>query len=117
MQKAYLGRLVDNFTDGLGNLLSALNDILQNAGANNVAEGGLRALNQGLADVADSKCGFVRRDDVVVDDRRERQIDVVLGLRSISKSPDTLFNSATYHADLFGHLNNLNLHVDLVHVS
>jgi len=42
-----------------------------------VAEGGLRALDEGLADVGDAEGGFVGRGDVVVDDGCELEVDVV----------------------------------------
>ena len=61
-----------------------------------MAEGGLCALDEGLADVADAEGGLVRRGDVVVDDRCEVQGDVVLG-----------------HADLLRHLDDLDLDIYL----
>lgn len=64
-----------------------------------MAEGGLRTLNEGLADVGDAKGGNVRGDDVVVDDRGQAQGDVVLG-----------------HADLLGDLCDLDLDVHLEEV-
>jgi hypothetical protein len=50
---------------------------LEHAGADDVAEGGLRALDEGLADVGDAKGGFVGGGDVVVDDGGELEVDVV----------------------------------------
>lgn len=61
-----------------------------------MAESGLGALNEGLADVGDAEGGLMGADDVVVDDRGEVEGDVVLG-----------------HADLLGDLDDLNLDVDL----
>lgn len=90
------GRLFDDLADGLGDLLAALDDILQHAGADDVAQGGLGALDEGLAQVGDAEGGLVRAGDVVVDDGGEGQVDVVLG-----------------HADLLGHLDDLDLDVDL----
>lgn len=86
----------DDLADGLCNLLAALNHILQHTGADDMAEGGLSALNESLADVGDAKSRFVRRCDVVVDDGGEVDVDVVLG-----------------HADLAGHLDDLDLDVHL----
>lgn len=80
----------------MGDLLAALDDILQYTRADDVAEGGLGALDEGLADVADAEGGFVRGGDVVVDDGCEVQGDVVLG-----------------HADLLWHLDDLDLDVYL----
>ncbi len=62
------GHILYDLANALGDLLAALNDVLQHAGAHDVAEGGLGALDQGLADVGDAEGGLVRRDDVVVDD-------------------------------------------------
>ena len=59
-------------------------------------ESGLRALDEGLADVADAKRGLVRRYDVVIDDRGQVERDIILG-----------------HAHLTRHLHNLDLDVDL----
>ena len=59
-------------------------------------EGRLSPLYQCLADVADAECSLMRAGDVVVDDARQVQRDVVLG-----------------HADLLGHLDDLNLDIDL----
>ena len=90
------GHVLNDLANGLGNLLAALNDVLEDARANDVAQRGLGALDEGLADVGDAKGGLVGRDNVVVDDRGEAQGDVVLG-----------------HADLFRDLCNLDLNVDL----
>jgi hypothetical protein len=65
------GDILDDLADALGNLLPALNDFLEDTGAHDVAEGRLGPLNQGLADVGDTKSGLMRRDDVVVDDACE----------------------------------------------
>lgn len=90
------GDILDNLADALGNLLTALDDVLQNASTDDVAQGGLGTLDQGLADVADAKGGLVRADNVVVDDAGEVEVDVVLG-----------------HAHLLGDLDDLDLDVDL----
>lgn len=71
------GGLFDDFADRLRDLLAALDHVLQHARADNVAEGGLRALDEGLADVGDAEGGFVGRGDVVVDDGCELEVDVV----------------------------------------
>lgn len=93
------GDVLDDLADGLGNLLAALNDVLEDAGADDVAEGGLGALHEGLADVGDAKGGLVRGDDVVVDDGLEAEGDVVF-----------------CHADLLGDVGRLDLDVDLEEV-
>lgn len=89
-------RLLDNLTNRLGNLLSALNHVLQDTRTNNMTQCRLGALDKRLADVADAKGGLVRRRNAVVNDRRQLQRDIVL-----------------CHADLLGHLDNLHLDVDL----
>lgn len=61
-----------------------------------MAQSGLGTLNEGLTDVADAKGGLVWRGDVIVDYGGKLQVNVIFG-----------------HADLFWHLNDLNLHVDL----
>lgn len=61
-----------------------------------MAQGGLGALDEGLAHIGDAEGGLVGRDDVVVDDGVEMEGDVVLG-----------------HAGLLGHFGNLDLDVDL----
>ena len=87
---------LDDFADGLSDLLATLDDVLQHAGADDVSERSLGALDQGGADVGDAEGGLVRARDVIVDDRGQSQVDVVLG-----------------HAHLFGHLDDLDLDVDL----
>lgn len=72
------GRLIDNLANGGCDLLAALNDVLEGAGADDMAQGGLGALDEGLADVGDAEGGLVGRGDVVVDDRGEPEVDVVL---------------------------------------
>lgn len=90
------GDVFDDFPDGLGEFLAALDDVLEDAGADHVAEGGLGALDEGLADVGDAEGGLVGGYDVVVDDRGEVDTDVVFG-----------------HADLLGDFDDLDLDVDL----
>ena len=58
----------DDFANRLRNFLAAFDHVLEYARANHVAESGLRALDQCLADVGDAKGGFVGGYDVVVDD-------------------------------------------------
>lgn len=89
------GDLLDYLCGRLGDLLAALDHVLQHAGTNDVAQGGLGALDEGLLDVGDAKGGLVRGGDLVVDDRGQVEGNVVLG-----------------HADLAGHFDNLDLHVD-----
>ena len=62
------GDVFDDFTNRLGDFFTAFDHLLQNAGTDNVSQGGLRAFDEGLLDVADAEGGFVRGDDVVVDD-------------------------------------------------
>lgn len=69
---------------------------MEDAGADDVAQGGLGALDEGLADVGDAEGSLVGRDDVVVDDAGKVEVDVVLG-----------------HANLLGDLDDLDLDVDL----
>lgn len=88
--------VLDDLSNALGDLLAALNDILEHTGTDDVAEGGLGALDEGLADVGNAEGGLVGGDDVVVDDRGQVEGDVVLG-----------------HADLLGNLDNLDLDVHL----
>lgn len=90
------GNILDNLANRLRELLPTLNDVLQNARTNDVAQGGLGPLDQGLTNIGDSKGGFVRAHDVVIDDRGEVQGDVVFG-----------------HADLLRDLDDLNLDIDL----
>ena len=77
----------DDLADRLRKLFAALDDVLENASSDDVAEGGLRAFDEGLADVGDAESGFVGGGDVVVDDGGEVEGDVVFG-----------------HTDLFGNL-------------
>jgi hypothetical protein len=94
------GGLLDDLADRLGNFLAALDHVLEHTGADHVAEGGLGALDQGLADVGDAEGGFVGGGDVVVDDGGELQVDVVFG-----------------HADLLGDLCGIALAVMRVSVA
>jgi len=59
------GHILDDFADADGDLLSALYNILEDARTNNMAERGLRALDERLAYVADAKGGLVWADKVV----------------------------------------------------
>lgn len=88
--------ILDNFTNRLGKLLATLNDILQDTRSNNVSQGGLGSLHQGLTDVGDTKSRLVRRCNVIVDDRSQVECNIVLG-----------------HAHLTWHLDNLDLDIDL----
>ena len=90
------GCLLNDLPDRVGNFFTTLDHILENAGTDNMAERSLCSLDQSLANVADAKGRFVGRCDAVVNDRRQRERDIVLG-----------------HADLLGHLDNLDLNVDL----
>ena len=90
------GNIFDNFTDGLCNLFTALDHILQYAGANNVSQRCLRALDKCLANIADAESSLVRRYDMIVNDRGEVEGDVVL-----------------CHADLTGYFDDLDLDINL----
>lgn len=90
------GDILDDLSDGLGNFLTALNDVLENAGTDNVAQGGLGTLHKSLADVGNAKGSLVGADNVVVDDGCELERDIVLG-----------------HANLLGDFSSLNFNVDL----
>ena len=69
----------DDFADGLGNFFAALDDVLEDTGADDVAEGGLGAFDEGLADVGDTEGGFVGGGDVVVDYGGQLEVHVVFG--------------------------------------
>lgn len=69
--------LFDDLADRLRNLLAALDNILKHAGTDDVAEGGLGALDESLADVGNAEGGLVWGGDVVVNDRCELQVDIV----------------------------------------
>ena len=72
--------LFDDLADRLRDFFAALDYVLEHARADDVAEGGLRALDEGLADVGDAEGGFVGGGDVVVDDGCELEVDVVCSL-------------------------------------
>ena len=61
-----------------------------------MAQSGLSSLNQSLSDIGDAECGFVRRGNVVVDDRSQIESNIVFG-----------------HAHLSWYFDNLNLNVNL----
>lgn len=85
------GNVFDDFANAGGYLFPSLNDILEDSGADDVSEGGLGTLDEGLLDVGDTEGGFVGGDDVVVYNGGELDSDIVL-----------------CHTDLlwdFGHLN------------
>ena len=79
--------VLDDLANGLRDLLTALDDILEHARAHDVPQRRLCTLDQRRAHVGDAERGLVGRRDVVVDDGREVERDVVLG-----------------HADLLGDL-------------
>lgn len=87
--------IFDNLRSRLGDLLATLDDILQHACTNHMAQGCLGALDEGLFDVGDAKGGLVGRGDLVVDDGGQSERNVVLG-----------------HADLARNFDDLNLDVD-----
>jgi hypothetical protein len=88
--------LFDDLANRLSDLLTALDHILKDTGSDDVAESCLCALNESLADVADAECSLVRACNTVVDDGCQLQRYVVLR-----------------HADLLGHLDNLDLDIHL----
>jgi hypothetical protein len=88
--------LFDDLTNRLSDLLATLNDVLKHTGSYNVAQGCLCALYEGLADVADAESSLVRARDAVVDNGCQLQRHVVLR-----------------HADLLGHLDDLDLDIHL----
>jgi len=73
------GDAFDDLADGLRDFLAALDDVLEDARANDVPKSGLCAFDEGLADVGDAKGGFVRGCDVVVDYGGEVQGYIVFG--------------------------------------
>jgi len=58
-----LGCLFDDFADRLSDLLTAFDNVLEDASTDDVAEGGLGALDESLADVGDAESSFVRGGD------------------------------------------------------
>lgn len=60
-----------------------------------MSKGGLCALNKRLAHIRDTECSFMRRDDIVVDNRGKVNRDVIL-----------------CHTNLLRNLAELDLHVD-----
>lgn len=81
------GDVFDDFADRLRDFFAPLDDVLEDARADDVSEGGLCAFDEGLPDVGDAEGGFVGGGDVVVDYGGEVEGYVVFG-----------------HADLFGDL-------------
>lgn len=59
--------------------MEGLTDVLEDTSTDDVAEGRLCSLDERLAEVGDAEGGLVRTGDVVVDDGRQGQVDVVLG--------------------------------------
>jgi hypothetical protein len=88
--------ILNDFSNRLSNLLTALNNILEDSSTDNMTESGLSTLHKSLLDVVDTKSSLVRRDDVVVDDGGQAKSNVVLG-----------------HADLLWDFGGLNLDIDL----
>jgi hypothetical protein len=88
--------LFDDLADGLCNLLTALDNILEDTGTDHVTKCCLCTLDESLADVGNAESGPVRGGDAVVDDRGELQRNVILG-----------------HADLLGNFDNLDLDINL----
>lgn len=82
--------LFDDLPDRLGDLLAALNHVLQHARADHVAERRLRALHKRLPHVGDAKGRLVRRGDVVVDDGGQVEGDIVLGHADLARDFDDL---------------------------
>lgn len=113
--------VLDDLPDALRELLAALDDVLQDARAHDVAEGRLRALDEGLLHVRDAEGHLVRARDVVVDDGREVDGDVVLGHADLSGDlcfvlPPLVMNGLKDEelgVDRSLRTDNLNLHVDL----
>jgi hypothetical protein len=80
----------------MGNLLTALNHILQHARTDDMTQSGLRPLHQGQANIRNAESGNVRRHNMVVKHRRQVQCHVVL-----------------CHASLLRHLGRLDLDIHL----
>lgn len=88
--------ILDDLPNALRDLFTALDDVLQDARTNDMAQGRLGTLDQRLAHIADAECRLVRARNVVVDDAGQVQRDIVLG-----------------HTDLARNFDNLDLDVDL----
>ena len=88
--------LLDDLANGLCDLLTALDNILEDTGTDHVTKCCLCTLDESLADVGNAESGLVRRGDAVVNDRGELQRDVIFG-----------------HADLLGNFDDLNFDIDL----
>ena len=69
----------DDFLDALSDFLASLNDVLQDAGTEDVTERGLRTFHKSSADGTNTKGRLVRVDNVEVDDRRDVHVDIVFG--------------------------------------
>lgn len=78
---------LNDFPDRLRDFLPTFNHILEHASANDMAQGGLGALNESLADIANAEGRPVWRSDAIVDYGSKMQRDVVF-----------------CHADLLGNL-------------
>lgn len=89
------GDILNDLCNTLGKLLTTLNDVLQDTGADDMAKSSLGALNKCLADVDNTEGGLVGGDDVVVDDGGKMNSDIVLG-----------------HTDLLGDFADLDLDID-----
>lgn len=87
--------ILDNLGDALRDFFTALNDILQDTGTNDMAKSGLSAFNKCLADVDDTEGSLVGGDDMVVDDGGKMDGDIVLG-----------------HTDLLGNFAYLDFDID-----
>ena len=58
--------MLDDFANAHCDFLAALDNVLQKSSTDDMAEGGLRTLDEGLADVGDGEGGPVRLVNVVV---------------------------------------------------
>ncbi len=95
-------------------LLTTLDDVLEDASTDDVTECGLRALHQGLADVGDAEGSLVWGSDVVVDDGGQMERHVVLGHAHLLWHLCTsTLAPAEAHDFARVHTHNLDLDIDL----
>ena len=95
----------DNFLDTLGDFLASLNDVLQDAGTEDVTESSLSTFHESGADRTNSKSRLVRVDNVEVNDRCDVDVDIVFGHTHLRRD----FDDSDLDVDLLHSLTQSNI--------
>lgn len=110
------GSIFNDFVDGLRNLFSAFDDVLEYTSTDDMSERGLGTLDKGRADVGDTEGCPVGGCNVVVNDGSQAESDVVFGHTHLLGNLCLDIVLVAFSVEKWTyliHTNNLNLDVNL----